>query len=140
MSVPTTDPRVLRALAALLAGLAVAAGALAAHALEKRLTPEALAWWDTAAKYHFGHAIALWLAADTIRATGRGRGAALAFLAGILLFSGSLYALGLTGERALGAITPFGGGAFLVGWGLLALCSRRGNRHPGPTQEGAPRR
>jgi len=116
-----TDGRPIRALAAILAGLAVAAGALAAHALEKRLTAEALDWWDTGARYHLWHAIALWLVADTIRATGRGRGAALAFIAGIVLFSGSLYALALTGERSLGMITPFGGVAFLVGWALLAL-------------------
>lgn len=116
-----TDGIALRALSAILGGLAVAAGAFAAHGLESRLTPEALEWWDTGVRYHFWHAIAIWLAADTIRATGRGRGAALAFLIGILLFSGSLYALALSGEKCLGMVTPFGGVAFLVGWALLAM-------------------
>jgi uncharacterized membrane protein YgdD (TMEM256/DUF423 family) len=99
--------------------LGVAAGAFGAHALRGRVPPELLAVFETAARYQMYHALAL-LAAS--RAAGRpcGRLAGWMFAAGILVFSGSLYALALTGVRWLGAVTPFGGVAFLVGWCALA--------------------
>lgn len=102
--------------------LAVAAGAFGAHALKKRLEPEALAVWETAARYQVYHALALFLVAwlstrfpnKTVDAAG------WCFLAGTLIFSGSLYALALTGLRSLGAITPIGGALLLAGWLSLA--------------------
>ncbi len=108
------------AVAAVLGGLAVAAGAFAAHGLKARLTPDQLAWWKTGAEYHLIHALALLITA--LHAHGRVfKVAAVAFSIGIALFSGSLYVMALTDVRALGAVTPFGGVAFLVGWGALAL-------------------
>lgn len=107
-------------MAAILGGLAVTAGAFGAHGLEKLLEPRLLANFHTGAEYQMYHALALGLTALTAR--GRARTfAAWAFLIGILLFSGSLYALALTGIRKLGAITPIGGVAFLVGWAALAM-------------------
>lgn len=100
--------------------LAVAAGAFGAHALKQRLTPEALAVFETGARYQMYHALALLLVA-ALAANGRDLDASgWAFLAGIVLFSGSLYALALSGVKVLGAVTPLGGVAFLVGWALLA--------------------
>lgn len=112
--------------------LAVALGAFGAHGLKSRLggAPdgvERLAWWTTAAQYHLVHALALlgvgWLAART-----RGPAVTVAlvgFVAGTLLFSGSLYTMTLTGVRALGAVTPLGGLAFLVGWAAVAWLGLR---------------
>jgi uncharacterized membrane protein YgdD (TMEM256/DUF423 family) len=102
--------------------VAVALGAFAAHGLKARLSPEMLATFETGARYQMYHALAL-LAVGW--ACTRWPGAAVnasgwLFVAGTLLFSGSLYALALTGTRALGAITPFGGLAFLAGWLCLA--------------------
>lgn len=102
--------------------LAVALGAFGAHALRERLSPEMLAIWKTANEYHFYHALALLLVGILARQA-RAPGfdiAAVCFLAGTLVFSGSLYALALTGTRWLGAITPIGGLLFLFGWGWLA--------------------
>ena len=114
----------LAALAALLGGLAVAAGAFAAHGLKATLAPEAIAWWKTGADYHLLHALAMLVAAlFAARAevvTLAMRIAVAAFAVGIVLFSGSLYLMALTDVRALGAVTPFGGVAFLVAWGALA--------------------
>lgn len=108
--------------------LAVAAGAFAAHGLSGRLTPEALAWFETGARYEAYHALALlgvaWLADR--ETAGKSRLIAVAgwsFVVGIGLFSGSLYLLALTGARWLGAITPLGGVGFLTGWATLALYS-----------------
>lgn len=135
MSTSTTMIRV-GALAALLGGLAVAAGAFGAHGLKAVLTPEALAWWKTGAEYHLVHALVLLVAAlfaarDTAGAPTRTLKVALAALvAGIVLFSGSLYVMAATGVRALGAVTPFGGVALLVGWGALALDLWRRGRPP----------
>lgn len=117
--------------------LAVAAGAFAAHGLERRLGADALGWIETAARYHLIHALALlavaWLASletmrpvlalagqEGLRSALLGSVAGWAFLAGILLFCGSLYTMALTGQRALGIVTPFGGLAFLIGWAALA--------------------
>lgn len=106
---------------ALHAFLAVAAGAFGAHGLEKRLDEYGLRIWQTAATYHMTHALALILLALAERQFQRAFPAAhAAFGIGILLFSGSLYLLALTGQRWLGAITPLGGTAFLIGWATLA--------------------
>lgn len=114
-------------LAAVLGGLAVLTGAFGAHGLRERLSPEALAWWKTAVEYHLAHALALLVTGLLAeRAPSRALAvAAVAFAVGVLLFSGSLYALAWTGVRALGAVTPFGGLAFLVGWGALAVAAAR---------------
>ena len=114
-------------LGALSGGLAVAAGAFAAHGLRGRLAPDLLAVFETAARYQMYHALAL--LAVAIQAERRpGRLAVLAgwlFVAGTVLFSGSLYALALSGVAVLGAITPLGGLAFLAGWGCLAAAAWR---------------
>jgi uncharacterized membrane protein YgdD (TMEM256/DUF423 family) len=120
--------RMFFSLGALSAFLAVAAGAFGAHGLRARLTPELLAVFETAARYQMYHALALlavgWAAA---RWPGGLVGwAGWLFVAGTVLFSGSLYALALTGVRWLGAVTPLGGAAFLAGWLCLALAARRG--------------
>jgi uncharacterized membrane protein YgdD (TMEM256/DUF423 family) len=110
-----------------IAGLAGAAGvivgAFGTHALRGRLDPADALIFETAARYHMIHALALGLAALAMRGPARrlARIAAGLFLAGILLFSGSLYMLALTEIRALGFITPAGGLAFILGWIALAL-------------------
>jgi len=99
----------------------VAAGAFGAHALRQRLDEHLLAVFETGARYQMFHALAL-LAIGALAARGESRALAVAgwaMVAGTVLFSGSLYALALSGVRGLGAITPLGGVAFLVGW--LAL-------------------
>ena len=80
------------------------------------LSPEGLDWWKTAALYHLVHAAAM-LASG--RADGRASASTWCFAAGVALFSGSLYAMALTDVRTLGAVTPFGGVALIVGWLLL---------------------
>ena len=116
------------AVAAVLGGLAVAAGAFGAHALEGKLSEHYMSVFQTAVQYQMFHALALlgvaligmvrpdasWLVPT-----------AWAFLVGVVLFSGSLYALVLSGVRVLGAITPIGGVAFLVGWGCLVVAGLR---------------
>jgi len=104
------------AVAAVNGALAVAAGAFAAHGLHDKLAPSDLAIFETGARYHMYHALALGLAALAIGSGVRARLAAWLFLAGIVLFSGSLYALALTGMMSFAYITPIGGVAFLVGW------------------------
>ena len=93
-------------------------GAFGAHALRASLDESALATWHTAVDYQFWHALALLvigcIARD--RATPPLRAAAIAFVTGIVLFCGSLYALALGGPRAIGAITPIGGLALIAGW------------------------
>lgn len=101
---------------------AVAAGAFGAHALKQRVTPDLLAVFQTGAHYHLVHALAI-VAVGILCA--RNSSAALAaagwlFVAGTILFSGSLYVLALSGVRWLGAVTPLGGLAFLGGWLALA--------------------
>jgi uncharacterized membrane protein YgdD (TMEM256/DUF423 family) len=111
--------RLALTLAALLLFAAVGLGAFGAHALKARLAPDMLAIWQTAVQYHAWHALAL-LAIGLYtmhRPDAPAIGvAAWLFVAGIAMFSGSLYALALSGTRGLGAITPFGGVAFLAGW------------------------
>ncbi len=108
----------------LAAALGVALGAFGAHALRDRLGPQMIAIFETGVRYQLIHALAL-LAVGIVRA-GRPESAALAasgwlFVAGIVLFSGSLYLLTLTGPRWLGAATPVGGVSFILGWVFLAL-------------------
>src|SRR5262245_55536052 len=103
--------------------LAVAAGAFGAHALQAALDAPALQTFETAARYHMYHALAMGLAALALRERPGARVAAALFLAGIVLFAGSLYALALSGVRALGAVTPFGGVAFLAGWAALGYAA-----------------
>ena len=107
-----------------LAGLtAVALGAFGAHALRSRLSPDMLTVFETGVRYHMYHALAL-VAAALIMQRAPGRAVAAAgwlFTVGILLFSGSLYLLAWTGVAILGAITPLGGVAFLLGWACLAF-------------------
>lgn len=112
---------------ALFALLSVAAGAFGAHGLKPRLTPEMLGTFELAARYQMYHAIALALCAFAwTRWPGPAvTAAALLFAAGIVLFSGSLYLLSLTGVRWLGAVTPFGGTAWLAGWASLAWAALR---------------
>jgi uncharacterized membrane protein YgdD (TMEM256/DUF423 family) len=106
--------------------IAVAAGAFGAHALRSRLSAEMLQVFETAARYQMYHALAL-LAAGY--AVGAGNPPAIwagrLFLLGTLLFSGSLYALALTGITRLGMVTPLGGLAFLAGWICLAVAYSR---------------
>ena len=108
--------------------LAVAAGAMGAHTLRGRLSPEMLAVFETAARYHMYHALALLGVAWALtRWPGLPVSAAgWLFVAGTLIFSGSLYALSLSGVRWLGAITPLGGLAFLAGWLCLGWGVGRG--------------
>ena len=114
-------------LGSLFAFVAVGAGAFGAHALRARLTPDLLAVWETAARYQMYHALALLgvaLAAARWPAAGWSAPGWL-FTAGIVVFSGSLYVLALSGVRWLGAVTPLGGVAFLAGWAMLALAGAR---------------
>jgi len=113
----------------------VALGAFAAHALKARLTPEMLAVFETGARYQMYHAFALAAAAwGWARWPQRAFTAAgVLFVAGMVLFCGSLYLLALTGERSLGMITPFGGLALLAGWlGLGWGAWRAGRQRPSP--------
>jgi uncharacterized membrane protein YgdD (TMEM256/DUF423 family) len=109
--------------------VAVAAGAFGAHALRTRLAPDLLAIYQTAVQYHFWHALGL-LAVGVLlllRPESRALGvAAWLLVAGLVLFSGSLYALALTGVRSLGAITPVGGLAFLGAWLAVGWAFWRG--------------
>jgi uncharacterized membrane protein YgdD (TMEM256/DUF423 family) len=120
--------RLFFALGACSAFLAVAAGAFGAHALRVRLPADLLGIFETAARYQMYHALGLiavaWAASRWPGALPQWAG--WLFVAGTVLFSGSLYALALSGVRWLGAITPLGGVAFLVGWACLALAARRG--------------
>jgi uncharacterized membrane protein YgdD (TMEM256/DUF423 family) len=108
--------------------LGVAFGAFGAHALRSRLSPEMLTVFETAVRYQMYHALALLLTAAAIGRIGDARLLIVAgwfFTAGIVLFSGSLYGLALTGVTGLGAITPIGGLAFLLGWASLIIFALR---------------
>ena len=106
---------------ALAAFIGVAFGAFGAHALRGRLSPENLTIFETGVRYQMYHAFALFVVAIALDRFGGWsvRAAGWLFTLGIVVFSGSLYALALTGVRTFGAITPIGGLAFLAGWALL---------------------
>lgn len=117
------------AIAAILLALAVIFGAFGAHALKDRLDTNHLEIWEKAVFYHFIHALGI-LAVSILPRTGtwpQSSAEAVCWLLfiGILLFSGSLYLLAVTGTRILGLITPFGGISFIIGWVLLAWRLRR---------------
>jgi uncharacterized membrane protein YgdD (TMEM256/DUF423 family) len=108
--------------AGVLGFLGVALGAFGAHMLKSRLSPDMLAIWQTAVLYHLIHAGVLFALALYGRTSGADiRFGAFAFAAGIVVFSGSLYTLALTGIKVLGAVTPLGGLAFLAGWAWVAF-------------------
>lgn len=110
------------------AGLSVALGAFGAHVLEVRISPELMDTYQTGVQYHMLHAVALLIAALAADRPGAARLLRLAgnlFIAGTVLFSGSLYALAVTGFGKLGAITPLGGVCFIAGWILLAVAAYR---------------
>jgi uncharacterized membrane protein YgdD (TMEM256/DUF423 family) len=121
------EARIFLMLGAILGGLAVASGAFASHALSARLTERAVEIFETASRYQMYHALALLAVGLWLSRVDEGRSllvtAGVSYLLGILLFSGSLYALSLSGVKGLGAITPLGGLAFLVGWGCLAIAA-----------------
>ncbi|MFP4500650.1 MAG: DUF423 domain-containing protein [Candidatus Hydrogenedentota bacterium] len=111
---------------ALLGGLAVALGAFGAHGLKERIDAEMLAVFETGVRYHFYHALALIAIAAGSAALWESQwtaAAAWAWFAGVIIFSGSLYLLVVTGTRWLGAITPIGGVAFIIGWVCLGIAA-----------------
>jgi uncharacterized membrane protein YgdD (TMEM256/DUF423 family) len=120
--------RIFLAIASMLGGISVVFGAFASHALRDRLSANSLAIWETGTRYQMYHALALMLVAflisrfpDSVLLVVAG----YAFVAGTFIFSGSLYALTLTGIKWLGAITPIGGMALIIGWLCLALATWR---------------
>lgn len=121
--------RLFAALGAISAFISVAAGAFGAHALKGRLPEDLLQAFETGARYQMYHALALFAVAWVLTrwTSPAGSAAGWLFVIGTVLFSGSLYALALTGQRSLGIVTPFGGLAFLAGWACLgvAVLSRR---------------
>ena len=120
--------RIFFGLGALSALLAVAAGAFGAHALRSRMAPDTLGVFEVGARYHMYHALGLLAAAWAVTRWPGGATtiAGWLFVAGTVIFSGSLYALSLTGQRWLGAVTPLGGLAFILGWAALAWAALRG--------------
>lgn len=119
--------RLFLSLGAISGLIGVAAGAFGAHALKAQLTPDLLAVFETGTRYQLVHAIAL-IVTGLVTQRRRGRAAPAAgwlFLFGTVFFSGSLYVLALTGVRAWGAVTPFGGVMWLLGWALLAFAGGR---------------
>lgn len=119
--------RLFLIIAALSGAVSVGAGAFGAHALRARLEPRLLEVFQTGAQYQMYHALALvgvaWVASRWPGALSTASG--WLFVAGTVLFSGSLYAMALTGVRALGAITPLGGVCFIAGWVTLAVAVMR---------------
>ena len=121
--------RLFFGLGALTGGLAVALGAFGAHGLRTRLAADALAIFETAVRYQMYHALALFAVAFALTRWPWSVLPAVAgwlFVAGTVLFSGSLYLLALTDTRWLGAVTPFGGLALIAGWGCLLVAALRG--------------
>lgn len=115
------------ATAAILMFIGVAAGAFGAHGLKQMLSADMLAIWQTAVTYQMVHGLGILALGIMLQQQDNAllRKAAWAMLAGVIIFSGSLYALALTGVRILGAITPIGGVAFLAGWAMLAWAAIR---------------
>ena len=117
--------RIFLAIAAAFGGISVILGAFASHALKDRLSDRALEIWETGTKYQMYHALALILVALLLSRMSSTplTIAGYSFIAGIVLFSGSLYALSLSGIKILGAVTPIGGVAFITGWICLAIAA-----------------
>ncbi len=116
--------RLLIVCGALGAALSVVLGAFGAHGLKTRLTPDMLATFETGVQYQFYHSLGLILVGivlHTVKASGLVSAAGGLMLAGILLFSGSLYLICFTGIRSFGMIAPLGGTAFIAAWLLLAI-------------------
>lgn len=116
--------RLFLAIGAIFALIAVGLGAFGAHGLKERLTPEMLAIWKTGVDYHVYHALgllAVGLLAIHLPESRLLRASGWLMAAGVMIFSGSLYALALSDMRVLGAITPVGGAAFLAAWVLFAM-------------------
>lgn len=111
--------------AALLGLIGVGLGAFGAHGLEQVASAEQLKWWSTGVLYHLLHVAPL-LALEHLRGARGARLAGLAFCAGVLLFSGTLYAMALGATTRLGMVTPLGGLALMIGWGALAYASTAG--------------
>jgi uncharacterized membrane protein YgdD (TMEM256/DUF423 family) len=123
-----TTVRLFFALGSVFAGLAVGLGAFGAHGLQNILSAEDLETFEVGVRYHMYHALALFVVAwaGTQWESSSVAIAGWLFVAGVVLFSGSLYMLVLTGPRWLGAITPIGGVAFLAGWAVLAWTALKG--------------
>jgi uncharacterized membrane protein YgdD (TMEM256/DUF423 family) len=105
--------------------LGVGLGAFGAHGLKGLASEQGLAWWETAARYHLFHALALVVLGLLQQQRPGGDAAGWSFLVGNAVFSGTLYAMALGAPRALGAVTPLGGLGMMLGWLLLALAARR---------------
>jgi uncharacterized membrane protein YgdD (TMEM256/DUF423 family) len=122
--------RIFFALGSIFGGLAVGLGAFGAHGLGNILTPARLVTYETAVRYQMYHAIALLVVALALArwpaAAKPLQTAGWLFVAGIILFSGSLYLLSICGIRWLGAVTPLGGAAFVAGWLFMTLAAWRG--------------
>jgi len=115
------------ATAAIMLALAVAIGAFGAHGLQGRLDAYSMGVYEKAVFYHFIHALGMLAVPLLVRAglisSNAGKWTGWLLLAGIVLFSGSLYLLAITGVRTLGAVTPFGGASFIAAWVTLAVCA-----------------
>ncbi len=121
------------ATAAILLALAVSLGAFGAHGLQGRLDTYSMSVYEKAVFYHFIHALGMLAVPLLLRAGLISASAATwtgwLLLAGIVLFSGSLYLLAIAGTRMLGAVTPFGGASFIAAWICLAVCALRSRGH-----------
>ncbi|KYC35204.1 hypothetical protein WA1_08580 [Scytonema hofmannii PCC 7110] len=119
--------RIFLSLAAILGGLSVASGAFASHALREKISERSLEIFEVGARYQMYHALALLAVAILLTRTDSQSPTLLAsgwlFIIGITIFSGSLYALSLSGVKSLGAIAPLGGAALIAGWGALAFAA-----------------
>ncbi|HEY2590877.1 MAG TPA: DUF423 domain-containing protein [Steroidobacteraceae bacterium] len=127
------DARWILAAGGLLVAAATLLGALGAHALQTRVAPERLQVYETAVRYHFYHALGLLAIGLAARVVDSGliRPAAILVIAGIILFSGSLYALTFGAPRLLGVVTPIGGVALILGWIVFAVAVLRGTLNGG---------
>lgn len=119
--------RIFLGIAAIFGGLSVAGGAFASHALKEKLSDRAIEIFETGTRYQMYHALALLMVALLLSRAEAAQttlvAAGVAFIAGVVIFSGSLYTLSLTNIKWLGAITPLGGAAFIIGWSCLAVAA-----------------